>query len=131
MIHSDNSFATVAFLRVKKAVLEPKQRVNSFYLPIPSLLDDEFSSIRQSIMEEPRPIDSISSHPIGKAMILSSSQDPFHATIRSKRLGSWVCIANVQALAENSDADISLEDEVRECFRILEGGRLLSFTILD
>ncbi|EIN10404.1 hypothetical protein PUNSTDRAFT_22799, partial [Punctularia strigosozonata HHB-11173 SS5] len=52
VIHSDNAFATVAYLRVKRAVLEPKQVLPSppqYALAVPPLLDDESEDIRRSL----------------------------------------------------------------------------------
>ncbi|EPT03708.1 hypothetical protein FOMPIDRAFT_49117 [Fomitopsis schrenkii] len=49
VIHSDNGFATVAYLRVKNAALEQKYGVVSVRPEVPPVLSGEFVSIRHTV----------------------------------------------------------------------------------
>ena len=40
----------------------------------------------------------------------------------SSQVGNWVSVCNVQRCALEPQRDVSLEDEVEECFTILQGG---------
>ncbi|KIK67997.1 hypothetical protein GYMLUDRAFT_155202 [Collybiopsis luxurians FD-317 M1] len=110
VIHSDNDFATVAYLRIKNARLEPKRFSNDmFQLSHPPLLDETFEAVRQSVVES----DSIP----------SSGGDSFHKLdpdfpLATKQGGNWIAITNVQV---KDFAERSVEDEVQECFNILQG----------
>ena len=111
MIHSDNDFATVAFLRVNEAELEEKQN-EKLSLEVPVLLDEPFQGIADEILEP---------------SLSSLSISPFHASVQLasdvptatfSQQGPWVSIANVQASGNESQ---TIEEEVTECFHIVSG----------
>lgn len=110
VIHSDNDFATVAYLRIKKAHLESKTAYpTSPPLAIPPLLDEEFQSIYDSLPEAEK---SSSSIPV-------SLDNPFpDFPTATNRNGKWVAVTNVQV---QCSADESIEDEVTKCFHALQG----------
>lgn len=121
MIHSDNDFATVAFLRIKNATLEPKlNQSDSFSLQIPPLLEDEFIDIRDFMEGFGIVAHSSESWPQGAIETL-----PLEALIdkgtQSKKVGAWISVANIERTIGSPLAEISLEDEVKECFHILQG----------
>ncbi|KAJ7283900.1 hypothetical protein C8J57DRAFT_748482 [Mycena rebaudengoi] len=111
VIHSDNAFATVAFLRVKNATLQLKTVVSQPDLHVPPLLDEKFAEFRDgcTIMLQNGP------------GIIMKSAEPTNDTLefnfdtRSQKLGSWVAVSNI--CADNSNGTI--EEEVQRCFEIL------------
>ncbi|KAF7332035.1 Diphthine--ammonia ligase [Mycena kentingensis (nom. inval.)] len=109
VIHSDNDFATVAFLRVKNASLQDKPTAVSEDCRIPDLLDEHAAAVRKRIDQSTgsRDVPQIS---IGASPSVS-------ATPRSAQIGGWVCVANVVAEATR---ELSLDEEVRQCFRCLQ-----------
>ncbi|RDB22801.1 Diphthine--ammonia ligase [Hypsizygus marmoreus] len=116
VIHSDNDFATVAFLRIKKAVLEPKPPVEAFDLKIPPLLDDPFIAIRDAVSASQENLDSRTERRPVPVMI----KEPIVDDVQSQKYGPWVSVANVQHRDLHHVVEISIEDEVTECFNILQ-----------
>ncbi|KAI0251255.1 hypothetical protein BJV78DRAFT_1275365 [Lactifluus subvellereus] len=119
VIHSDNDFATVAFLRIRRASLDTKPE-QSLDVAVPTLLDQPYRHIAEDL----------------QARILNNSQSPgriepqgFHSsnkaletrltTPTSIHFGNWVSIGNIHRGTRDT-SDMPLEDEVRECFRILQ-----------
>ncbi|KAI0832334.1 hypothetical protein BC628DRAFT_1406822 [Trametes gibbosa] len=111
VIHSDNDFATVAYLRVKKATLQPKTDPATNKLSSPPLLEEPFSQIQNSL---PAPSSSTTNAPP------ESLHDVSSQIARHKKSGNCVSVANVQRDRINQLPELSLEDEVRECFEKLE-----------
>ncbi|TFY65643.1 hypothetical protein EVG20_g5452 [Dentipellis fragilis] len=115
VIHSDNDFATVAYMRIKNATLEPKQS-QQVEVAVPELLDEEFSAIRNVVAESQKsagPSTSSAQNPSG-----SSSRTDLGP--RARRIGDWIALGNIHRSLENGSSDISLEEEVRECFQQLQ-----------
>lgn len=124
VIHADNDFATVAFLRIKKAELQRKSHHSRTAL-IPSTLDNKYKAIKQAAFhfhtqQKPRSLD-ISSpifcHPSLSRPAQSSK-------------GSYVSVSNVQMdpVAHNN---YTIEEEVKKCFQILSGEQTVtSFRIV-
>ena len=111
MIHSDNDFATVAFLRVNRAELEEKEK-NEQSLQVPALLGETFQEIADEIPDSSLSSLSISS---SHANVRLASDV---ATAALSQQGPWVSITNVQASGNESQ---TIEDEVTECFHIVSG----------
>jgi diphthine-ammonia ligase len=109
VIHSDSAFATVAFLRIKSAVLESKPVAGGPVFHIPEVLDEKFAAVRDQMIQlhskNPPPIKPPSSH--------SSSLPTFDTC--SKQLDPWIAISNVSSILVGKP-DSSIEDEVRQCF---------------
>lgn len=115
VIHSDNDFATVAYLRIKNASLEPKESA-AIDPTVPQLLDDTYDSVRQAaeLNSNPEPVLSI---PQFKA-----KEHLLHLYLQSShKIGPWVTVTNVESTTILGDTSISLEHEVRECFETLRG----------
>jgi len=114
VVHSDNAFATVAYLRITNAILIPKENPNVHLLTVPPLLENEFLSVQDKLQEEMDvnkwPV--IDSKNLGLSPVINCS---------SSRVGNWVSVCNVQRCSLEPQRVMSLEDEVEECFTILQG----------
>ncbi|KAI0723210.1 hypothetical protein C8Q76DRAFT_614876 [Earliella scabrosa] len=108
VVHSDNDFATVAYLRIKKASLHNKPDAGSITVTVPPTLSDSYTPISDTIASHsalPSPPGTESKHPPHELA------PPF----ASKQIGRWVAVANVQSRIVVQQ-ELSIEDEVRECF---------------
>ena len=115
MVHSDNDFATVAYLRIKKASLHNKPDAGSITVTVPPTLSDSYTPISDTIASHsalPSPSGAESKHPPHELA------PPF----ATKQIGRWVAVANVQSRIVVQQ-ELSIEDEVRECFDKLRGKR--------
>ena len=114
VIHSDNDFASVAFLRIKAARLEAKVTTTTSVVYVPPLLDDEFMAVCEAVLQSQQ-TDLITS----QAQIEGpwSFRHPRVPLIRCRRVGAWVSISNVQSPSKGS----TLKDEVTRCFELLIG----------
>ena len=109
VLHSDNGFATVAYLRVKGATFEEKQGGGGD-LVVPPLLEGDFARI-QTLSRGPHPVDtSIHAFP-------GSTAGQFAGPSRSRR-GGWVSVGNV---CYPTNPTAPFEEEVTRCFRELQG----------
>ncbi|KAJ3909884.1 hypothetical protein F5879DRAFT_931597 [Lentinula edodes] len=110
VIHSDNDFATVAYLRIKNARLEPKPTSDAHaQLTVPPILDEDFEAVRTSITEV---------EPHSFAVHLSESvPHSLDFATATKSNGKWVAVTNVQI---ECSADASIEDEITQCFNLLQ-----------
>lgn len=115
VIHSDNDFATVAFLRIKNAELVPKASCKVSDIPVPPLLEEIFLGVKDTVMQfigSPSVVDSIWQTEV---------VEPIGVDHRAQKIGSWVSVANIERRLGEPVVDISIEDEVTECFMILKG----------
>ncbi|KAL4242079.1 Diphthine--ammonia ligase [Abortiporus biennis] len=108
VIHSDNDFATVAYLRITNAHLVDKDLVDSTLPTIPPLLNDAHASVASKISLSQSSQNSQKPHQFDHPSEISPS---------SFRKGSWISVTNVQRADDGKD--ISLADEVKQCFDIL------------
>lgn len=116
VIHSDNDFATVAYLRVKEAELEPKEVGSEApILSVPPLLEEKYSELLEEDLEAGHDISSLSLEEKSD-LPRAAGQDLVFPT-RSRKVQDWISVASVQRAAES--ADMSIEEEVTECFKIL------------
>ncbi|KAI0776109.1 hypothetical protein BD413DRAFT_649402 [Trametes elegans] len=111
VIHSDNDFATVAYLRIKKASLQPKPAANPYEIAIPPVLEEPFSGILDQMSEFTSPLD------VGAPLAMPRYLNL--PTIRHRQTGKWVAVANIQRSLDDPSREVSLEEEVRECFEQL------------
>ncbi|KAF5387982.1 hypothetical protein D9615_000523 [Tricholomella constricta] len=117
VIHLDNDVATVAFLRIKNAVLEAKPPQETFELPIPPLLEDDFITLRDNLATSQKA-------PLQAPQC--DTAEPTHVdelpakVAASRKLNSWISISNIERPLDSSLAEISIEEEVTECFGLLE-----------
>lgn len=123
VIHSDNDFATVAFLRIKHADLELKTEARVLEAYVPPLLDNAFTSVHDVVAHSQ---DSTTAMQRNQDIVLTCDAEPSIMRVTSKRLGSWVAIANAQREVTCNEQHLSVEDEVRECFKKLQGMANLS-----
>ncbi|KAI9066739.1 hypothetical protein FKP32DRAFT_1645143 [Trametes sanguinea] len=113
VVHSDNDFATVAYLRVKQASLQPKDLSGDFDITVPQILSEPFLDLRDLVSSHPR-TPQRPQRPNGEAglSLLRGSH---------RRIGNWVTIANIHCdEGKSSSIEFSIEDEVRECFEMLK-----------
>ena len=115
VLHADNDFATVAFLRIKKASLDPKDEQRLEDIPAPSLLDDSILCVRDAVFLSQ---ESISSEAVLADPLPISEYGMSNSC--SKRLGSWVAVGNLHRELSESMSEISVEEELRECFQKLQ-----------
>lgn len=113
----------MAYLRIKNAVLEQKTNVQFFDIPVPPPLEKEFISIRNTVSEHHTHAVDLS---VPSVRVLASAEDvsSFRLPASRKALDSWVSITNIQRDISDNSADISIEQEVRECFQQLQGSSL-------
>ncbi|KAF8484914.1 hypothetical protein DFH94DRAFT_837050 [Russula ochroleuca] len=117
VIHSDSDFATVAFLRIRGASLEPKTE-QAADPAVPPLLDPPYLQAAEYI----------------QAGLINNGQTPgrIQPQMYSKRalgielvaptsrhLDNWISIGNIHRDLRDA-SDMPLENEVRECFHILQ-----------
>ncbi|KAI0081690.1 hypothetical protein K474DRAFT_1130183 [Panus rudis PR-1116 ss-1] len=110
VIHSDNDFASVAYLRVKNATLVPKDQPRNMELSIPPLLEAAFLNVRDAVEQATQ------------SPVLRRSSSTMNHTVQSsinvQKCGPWVSVTNIQYHPVKNDTTV--EDEVSECFRLLE-----------
>ncbi|KAJ7590852.1 hypothetical protein C8J56DRAFT_1134729 [Mycena floridula] len=111
VIHSDNDFATVAFLRVRSAHLEPKQHLLSVEVGVPPLLDEIGSRIQDIVLPNDLPSQT--------RTVNDGLANSAEFRVASIKRGSWISVTNVQADLKDGYV-ISFQDEVRECFLTLQ-----------
>lgn len=117
-IHADNDFATVAFLRIKQALLEPKERQDFDSMQVPPLLNEDLFRVRDAVTQSQKHNESR----IREGRPASSLENEIVSTSSSKSLNSWVAISNVHRnVATSTLEEISVEEEVKECFSLLKG----------
>ena len=112
VIHSDNDFATVAYLRVLRATLENKPSVDLPVINPPELLSEEFVDLGEDISNPP-PGDEADE-------ILLRERERAAVFVTSSRVGPWVSVTNVQASQDPQIRETSIEEETVACFGILK-----------
>ena len=119
MIHSNNDFAPVAFLRIKNAELKSKETLSrTLDVPVPPLLEEDFQAVHDTITlsQKSASVDETLNQ-IGQTQVA----DPINNTVRIQKNGSWISVANIERKFQNPVADVSIELEVTECFLALKG----------
>ncbi|KAF9818346.1 hypothetical protein IEO21_02861 [Rhodonia placenta] len=105
VIHSDNDFATVAYLRIKNATLEDKHSRLPIQPTVPSLLSEAFEQIHHTVHK------SLSDPPIKSPSIPDENiaQLPKVADCPTiKRIGQWVAIADISVISHLKAYDLQL-----------------------
>lgn len=115
IIHSDHDFATVAYLRVSEAHLLEKPFPHDLQITMPPLLSKGMENLRIAIDESKPSLSNVKS---------GAKDDPISiectSRVTTNRLGPWVAVTNVQR-DTLSPLTLSVEEEVAECFQILQG----------
>ncbi|CUA70082.1 hypothetical protein RSOLAG22IIIB_00428 [Rhizoctonia solani] len=106
IIHSDHSFATVAYLQIKDAVLEDKPQAALVIPTIPPLLDTFATEIEQNLVRQ-KPLNQ-ELHPATKDPAKLPTIEP--QVVHQK---DWVFISNVEC--NLSAQDVPIEDEIVSC----------------
>ncbi|KAK7695941.1 hypothetical protein QCA50_000580 [Cerrena zonata] len=113
VIHSDHAFATVAYLRVKSATLVSKNEPSSGEPPVPDMLEDSTLQLQQDVERFTTPT------PIKIRDVILSHKIPY-LTACSAKAGRWVTVSNVQRSLTAETVEISVSDEVQQCFQIIQ-----------
>ncbi|KAF8517819.1 hypothetical protein JB92DRAFT_2904701 [Gautieria morchelliformis] len=115
VIHSDNEFATVAYLKVKHARLERKSTYSlaTFTVPSPPILDDIDERVHQATLNTTPSLPP--SFPI--TMTTTHRHENTTALPHIGKFGPWVVMSNV----ESTIPSVSVEEEVRICFVAIQG----------
>lgn len=121
MIHSDNDFATVAYLRVKDAYLEDKEPCSDELLGLPSLLTANFSAMENILAKK---LDKNTQTKLLQTTVPADRDAEYTSiSLSSKKAGRWVVVSNVQN--EAGKTGNSIGDEVDLCFQHLRGREYL------
>lgn len=113
VIHSDNGFATVAFLRIKEAILEDKTINRDFNIAIPSVLQAKPQMVYEKLQEhEFRLVN-------GTLPSFGNLAQPSQGTTTTNENGAWISISSVQA--NESGTSMTIDEEVQRCFEVLQG----------
>lgn len=111
----------MAFLRINHAVLEPKEPQDFENMQVPPLLSDDLIRVRDAV-ERSQESNQLQ---LGEAENTGSLENDVLPAYSSKRIDSWVAISNIcRDLSSGTQADISIEEEVKECFHNLKGSHL-------
>ena len=114
VVHSDNEFATVAYLRIKDAYLADKDEPSHPPVTAPPLLLPEFQDLETHLRELIPSSQILKPSDTGGRRVISAS---------SCKIDGWICISNVQRVDEGPQ---SIGEEVASCFKILEGAQDLN-----
>lgn len=124
VIHSDNDFATVAFLRIKNAILEPKVAGDQTGIHLPPVLEPSFIALHDATsLSAADTTTPVTIEKTGAGII----DEPLKQENSTKRLGSWVSVSDIQRSSDKISAQMSIEEEVTECFLKLKGRRFSGF----
>lgn len=115
VIHSDKNFASVAFLKVKRARLEKKESstLHTVSVRSPAIMDDVDERVYQSILSGKTSLSS--SIPV--ILPIDHEYRANDAFLRIRKSGPWVVMSNV----ESTIRAVSVEEEVRNCFVNIQG----------
>jgi diphthine-ammonia ligase len=114
VIHSDNDFATVAYVRVKAAHLEDKEPNQTIIRP-PEIITEEFSQCKFESEEQ------LQDSPCGPIPHgFDASGGPMLTGTSTRRNGPWVLVNNVYR--DPSNGYCSFKEEVYSCLASVRGG---------
>jgi len=117
VVLSSSDLAPVAYLRIKAATLTLKDEIPILNASIPSLLDTDSVAVHDTVIESQR---NLLSSPQYSEISPIHQTEPWSKCISSRNLDPWVAIANVQMPVSDITREISVEEEVKECFRELQ-----------
>jgi diphthine-ammonia ligase len=120
VIHSDNDFATVAYLRVKEATLEEKTETSTNGARVPALIEEDIEGIKMAVCGVgEHQVAQVSARIGATTLDLAAVSDEINSSQRT--VGPWVATGNVQSIHTSERGARTVEEEVIECFRQLEG----------
>lgn len=123
MIHSDNGFASVSYLRIKGASLEGKSERRGD-LALPPLLEANFARI-QTLLRDRHPTDH-SIHAVSEHVTRQPAAPP--RGLSSSRRGDWVAVGNIHCVTTQIT---TFQEEVMQCFRELQGSSTPTEDVLN
>jgi diphthine-ammonia ligase len=117
VMHTDNEFAPVAYLRIKQASLRPKESSMDGRVEVPPLLEDRFGELKNvvenSVIGEYETGSSGTYQPTSRPRCI-----PDHPSTHA--IGSWLAIGNIHP-DSSLNSGIPFEEHVRDCFIQLQG----------
>jgi diphthine-ammonia ligase len=118
VMHTDNEFAPVAYLRIKRASLHPKESsTDGGRVEVLPLLEDRFIKLKNvvenSVLEGYENSSRGTYEPTNEPHCI-----PDHPSTQT--IGSWLAIGNIHP-DPSLDSEIPLEELVRDCFIQLQG----------
>lgn len=113
VVHSDNGFAAVSYLRINGATLEEKQESGG-NLTVPPLLEAGFARIQTLLLE--RHSADAPTRAVPEPVTCRTTIR--HRGLPTSRTGNWVAVGNVYC---EIGQDITFEEEVAQCFHDLQG----------
>ncbi|KAG2349032.1 hypothetical protein BDR05DRAFT_873705 [Suillus weaverae] len=117
VMHTDNEFAPVAYLRIKRASLHPKESSTDGRVEVLPLLEDRFGELKNvvenSVLDRHENSSSGTYEPTNKPYRILDLPST-HA------IGSWLAIGNIHP-DPSLDSETPLEEQVRDCFTQLQG----------
>ena len=114
VIHSDNDFATVAYLKVKRARLIEKSSSSlaAFTVASPPVLDDVDEVVHQAVLSTKPGLP-----PLQVTLPTTNRHQIITNLPHVRKTGPWVVISNV----ESTSLAASVEEEMRNCFATIQG----------
>ncbi len=116
MIHSDNDFATVAYLRVRRGSLVGKGQASSDPIEPPDMLSEEFDEIRHILSDAAKN----PAYQELEARVQTELVEVAPTRPTSARIGPWVVVTNASADPYLCKL-MSVEDETIACFKTPRG----------
>ncbi|KZT42880.1 hypothetical protein SISSUDRAFT_979208 [Sistotremastrum suecicum HHB10207 ss-3] len=118
VIHSENSFASVAYLRVKKGSLSSKDTPRDWIAHMPPLLDETSNALAEH-MTAPMPSEGSSTTTTSTPSVSEPSVQLDQSEIVNWS-GNWLSICNLTAPPPKDNAPWSISDEAHACFNHLK-----------
>lgn len=118
VMHTENDFAPVAYLRIKRASLHPKESSTNKKVEVTPLLEDRFAELKdtvESLVLEVNSSGGAYAPPTNKGHSI-----PDRPLIRA--IESWLAVGNIHK-EPSLGSEITLDHEVRDCFLQLQGIR--------
>ncbi|KAG1759806.1 hypothetical protein EDD22DRAFT_848950 [Suillus occidentalis] len=117
VMHTDNEFAPVAYLRIKQASLCPKESSMDGRVEVPPLLEDRFDELKNvvenSVIGGYETSSGGTYQPTNRPRCI-----PDHPSTHA--VGSWLAIGNIHP-DSSLNSGIPFEEHVRDCFIRLQG----------
>jgi hypothetical protein len=103
-------------MRIKGAELEDKAE-STTQAYIPPILDDDYATVHDAVLNSQQQDNSAG--PLSTAIPEATAHDEENSGPTSHKRGNWIGISNVQ-ISKKENPDITIEEEVTECFTTLE-----------
>ncbi|OAX44530.1 hypothetical protein K503DRAFT_729194 [Rhizopogon vinicolor AM-OR11-026] len=115
VMHVENDVAPVAYLRIKRASLHPKEPSADNRIKVPPLLEDGFAELKDTVDNSVLQANGSYGAYVSPANRVHYIPDrPF-----TRAVGSWLAIGNIHQ-GPSLDLETTLDHEVRNCFLQLQ-----------